>query len=219
MKKLIIFDLDGTLIDTLDDLKNAVNYGLSTKNYPLRTREQIRLAIGNGVAKLVERSIPDGLANKDYDFVLQTFKKYYATNYKIDTYPYEGLYTTVLELRKLGYKVAVCTNKIQNVAEELVNDFFKDAFDFIQGETDGIKKKPDPEMIHIILNHFNVSKEETLYIGDTEVDEQTAMNSNVEYLLVTYGFRSKDELNKLCPKATTIDTSKDIIEYLKRQGR
>lgn len=215
MKKLLIFDLDGTLLDTLGDLQNSVNFALSKKSYPLRTLEQIRKAIGNGVSKLVERSIPNGINNPDYIEVLDIFKEHYSRNYKEITRPYEGA-VDVLKSLKGKYLLSVCTNKIQDVAEELINLYFNGIFDFVQGDMPEVNKKPAPDMVNRVVKNLKINKEDCLYIGDTEVDEQTAVNSNVDYVIVTYGYRTKSELKELKIKTDLIDSLDQLDNILKR---
>lgn len=216
MKKLLIFDLDGTLLNTLFDLKNAVNHALNLKKWPERSLEQIRQAIGNGVAKLVERSVPAHTPKEEYEETLVEFKKFYGTHYKDETLPYRGIVETVNKLHHDGYLLAVCTNKTQKVAEELVNNMFPGDFDYIQGDQTGIPKKPEPDMIDLILKHFDLAKQEVMYIGDTEVDRQTAVNSNLDYLIVTYGFRTIEELKKVCPDSEKIASPEALYERLKK---
>ena len=216
MKKLLIFDLDGTLLDTLGDLQNSVNFALSKKNYPLRSLEQIRLAIGNGVSKLVERSIPNGANNPDYIETLEGFKHHYSENYKAITKPYDGVIETLKTLKN-NYLLAVCTNKVQDVAEELIHLFFGDIFDFIQGDMELVNKKPAPDMINRTVKSLGISKTDCLYIGDTEVDEQTAKNSQVEYVLVSYGYRTLDELKIKTPNARIVNDQKELIHFIKKQ--
>ena len=215
MKKLIIFDLDGTLLDTLVDLQKAVNFSLSHFNYPLRSLEQVRKDIGNGVAKLIERSIPQGILNENYQKCLDIFKKSYRENYDNFTHAYDGMVTTVQELLNEGYLVTVATNKIIDVAKILLDHHYPNLFDFIQGDAVGVHKKPHPDMINNILNHYKLNKEDALYIGDTNVDEETALNASVDYVLVTYGYRTIEEIKNSCQCTNLLNTPKDIIEYLK----
>ncbi len=214
-KKLVIFDLDGTLIDTLDDLQASVNYALAHFNYPLRSREQVRKDIGNGVAKLMERSTPDGLNNPNYDEALRIFKEHYAIHYADKTEIYDGMLEVVKELRTAGFLLSVATNKIDSIAHILIEDRFPKCFDFILGDIDGVPKKPHPQMITNILNHFGLKKEDAIYIGDTNVDEETAINSGLDYCLLTYGFRTKEELLATCKGRIFLDSPKAILEYLK----
>ena len=214
MKKVIVFDLDGTLLDTLDDLRTSVNYSLSHFLYPLRSNEQVRKDIGNGVAKLIERSIPDGLNNPHYQECLEIFKKHYREHYDIYTKPYEGMDITIQKLLKDGYIVTVATNKIIDVAKILLDHHYPNLFTFIQGDNVGVQKKPHPDMIKNIIEHYHVSKNDILYIGDTNVDEETAINSNVDYVLVTYGYRTIEEIKNSCHCTNLIDDADGIYNYI-----
>ena len=217
MKKLIIFDLDGTLIDTLDDLKNSVNFALSKFGYPLRSKEQIRLAIGNGVAKLVERSIPGGLENKDYPEALRIFEENYSKFYKVETKPYPGIIDTLSKLKNDGCKLAVCTNKIDHVAVEIVHELFGNIFDEIQGDQKGYNKKPAPDLNYKIMADLKIDKKDAIYVGDTEVDEQTALNTGIDYVLVSYGFRTIEEQMIKTPNADRVKDTIELYEYLKNR--
>ncbi len=215
MKKLLIFDLDGTLVDTLVDLKNAVNHALLLKNYPKRSLEQIRKAIGNGVAKLVARSIPNGTDNPDYDDTLAEFRKYYSKHSVDYTKPYPGVHEELINLKSQGYLIAVATNKLTEISRPLLNGLYPNIFDYIQGDEPGMDRKPAPMMIETICKILNVKKSDAFYIGDTNVDMETAENSGVDYVLVTYGFRTKEELEVQCPNRPTIDSIQELDQYLK----
>ena len=215
MKKVIIFDLDGTLLDTLQDLQMSVNFALSHFDYPNRSLEQVRKDIGNGVAKLIERSIPGGICNENYANCLEIFKNRYRENYNNYTKAYAGVPALVSKLLKEGYKVTVATNKIVDVAKILLDDHYEGLFGYIEGDNVGIKKKPDPNMIENILNHYQVSKDEVLYIGDTNVDEETALNAGVEYILVTYGYRKLEEIKNSCRCTNLAATPEELYEKIK----
>lgn len=215
MKKVIIFDLDGTLLDTLKDLQMSVNFALSQFGYPNRTLDQVRKDIGNGVAKLVERSIPSGILCENYQKCLEIFKKHYRENYDNFTCAYEGMIDIVSKLLKEGYIVTVATNKIIDVAKILLDHHYPGLFTYIQGDASNIKKKPDPNMIDNIVNHYGISKGEALYIGDTNVDEETALNACVDYALVTYGYRTTQEIKRSCQCTNLLDTPQDIFDYIK----
>ena len=216
MKKLLIFDLDGTLIDTLKDLKNSVNYALSLRNYPLRSKEDIRKAIGNGVAKLVARSIPNNESNPDYKDTLDDFRKHYSKNSCVFTIPYQGMKDVLVNLKSKGYLLAVATNKLSSVARPMIEGFFPKLFDYIQGDELGMDRKPAPMMVESLCQRFDVDKKDAFYIGDTNVDMQTAVNSGVDFVLVTYGYRTKEELAEQCPGAPTIDNVNQLEEYLRK---
>lgn len=214
MKKLIIFDLDGTLLDTLEDLKESVNFALSQYAYPLRSKEQVRKDIGNGVAKLIERSIPNNAANPNYFDCLAIFRKHYGEHYKENTIPYDGMVEVVKKLKEKGYLLAVATNKIDRLAHELVNINYPNCFGFVLGDIEGQNKKPHPDMVNNILKHFNVSKSDAVYIGDTNVDEETALNAGLDYYLLTYGYRTLEEIKKTCKCRNLIDKPEDILKLL-----
>lgn len=214
MKKLIIFDLDGTLLDTLQDLQMAVNFALSKFNYPKRTLEQVRKDIGNGVAKLIERSIPNGVLSENYAKCLDIFKEEYHRNYNNYTHAYDGMFFVVKKLKDEGYEVTVATNKIIDLAKELLDKHYPNLFDYIQGDVEGVKKKPHPDMINNILNHYHITKEEVLYVGDTNVDEETALNAGVNYILVTYGYRTKEEIKNSCTCTNLVNTPEELLKKI-----
>ena len=213
MKKLIIFDLDGTLLDTLTDLQNSVNFALSQYGFPLKSREDVRKAIGNGVAKLMERCTPKGTANPHYFDCFERCKKHYSEHYSDATFPYEDMPFVVNELKKLGYKTAVATNKIDKLAKELIEYHYPNAFDYVLGDIDGVPKKPNPDMINNIISHFNIDKSEVIYIGDTNVDEETALNSGLDYVLVSYGYRTLEEIKKTCIGRTILSSPLEVLHY------
>ncbi len=216
MKKVIIFDLDGTLLDTLEDLQKAVNFALSHFDYPLRTLEQVRKDIGNGVAKLMERSTPNGLDNPNYTKALEIFKEYYGKNYNVHTHAYFGMLDVVKELKKDGFIVTVATNKIIDVAKELLDIHYPDQFDFIQGDAVGVHKKPHSDMINNIINHYKVANKDILYVGDTNVDEETALNGKVDYVLVTYGYRTKEEIKNSCVCTNLVNTPEELLNFIRK---
>ncbi len=215
MKKVIVFDLDGTLLDTLKDLQMSVNFALSQFHYPLRTLEQVRKDIGNGVSKLIERSINNGLLDENYAKCLEIFKQHYHENYNNFTMPYDGMNTLIKNLSKEGYIVTVATNKIIDVAKDLLDTHYPNLFDYIQGDQDGIHKKPHPDMINNITKNYGVSKDDILYIGDTNVDEETALNAEVDYVLVDYGYRTIKEIKKSCRCTTILHNADEIYSYIK----
>lgn len=197
-KSLIIFDLDGTILNTLDDLRNSVNFSLAKHGFPLRSLEQIRLAIGNGVAMLVKRSLPINVDNETYKNVLYDFEKHYALHNSDLTKAYDGMLETLIELKNKGYKLAVSTNKIENVARDLVNKIYPNIFEMVAGDNNKRQKKPAPDIIFDIIQNLNISnKREVIYIGDTEVDYQTACNAGIDCILVSYGYRTVNELKEM----------------------
>ena len=213
MKKLLIFDLDGTLLNTLEDLTNAVNYGLNYYNYPSKDLEYVRKAIGNGVQILISRCLPNGFENPDYEKVLDKFKNHYSEHYYENTYPYENMGKTLSKLKDFGYKLAVVTNKVDFIAKDIISHFYPGIFDVVIGDQEGLRKKPYPDMVNKAKSMFGFKDEEITYIGDTNVDYETAKNSNIDILLVTYGFRTRDEMKEYHLEADKVDTVEQIFEY------
>lgn len=213
MYKAILFDLDGTLLNTLDDLTCACNYALSLYGYPSRTKEEVNSFVGNGIFSLVEKAI-----NGDHSIindVYNSFLKYYNTHSMSKTSPYDGVCELLAELKRREIKLAVVTNKNHLVAKKIVAHYFKDVFDLVVGEKENIKKKPNPDMCELAIQSLNVSKEDCLYIGDSEVDVLTAYNAGIDGLFVSWGFRGY----KLCDiynNIIMIDKPYDIIKYIEK---
>lgn len=193
MKKIVIFDLDGTLLNTLDDLADSTNYALSKFGYPTRTIEEVRQFVGNGVAKLIERAIPDGKNNSNFEKCLSIFKENYAQNMYNKTAPYNGIIEMLSNLKSKGIKIAVVSNKFDLAVKELCKKYFEGFIDFAAGENEaqGIKKKPAPDTVLSVLRKFSFSPEDAIYVGDSDVDIMTAKNSKMPCISVTWGFRDK----------------------------
>ena len=214
-KRLIIFDLDGTLINTVKDLNIAVNYGLSQYDYTLRSIEQTTADIGNGVAKLIERSIPNGLDNPNYSECLATFKTYYKAHYFENSFPYENVKETLIKLKETGYLLAVVSNKFDEGAKKLINFYLPNIFDRIQGSVPELRYKPANDLVNKVLNELEVSTAETLYIGDTNVDYETATNANLDCVLVSYGYRSESYLKEHTKNSPIISNLGELLVLLK----
>lgn len=193
MKKAVIFDLDGTLLNTLDDLADSTNYALSRFGYPTRTIEEVRQFVGNGVAKLIERAIPEGKNNPNFEKCLAIFKENYAQNMYNKTAPYNGIIEMLSNLKSKGIKIAVVSNKFDLAVKELCKKYFEGFIDFAAGENEaqGIKKKPAPDTVISVLNEFNFASEDAVYVGDSDVDIMTAKNSKMPCISVTWGFRDE----------------------------
>lgn len=212
--KLLIFDLDGTLVDSVKDLNEAVNYACTHFNLPKRSLEQTRKDIGNGVAKLIARSIPNNENNEQYKDILNVFKEYYASHSTIYTKPYEGMKETLTELKRIGYRLAVVTNKVDNIAKDIIKKYYPNIFDYVLGDTPSLRNKPSSDMVDYVKKTLKASSKNIIYIGDTEVDWQTANNSKTKSILVSYGYRTKEELLSLCPHATIIDNPRELLNLL-----
>lgn len=193
MKKTVIFDLDGTLLNTLDDLADSTNYALSKFGYPTRTIEEVRQFVGNGVAKLIERAIPEGKNNPNFEKCLAIFKENYAQNMYNKTAPYNGIIEMLSNLKSKGIKIAVVSNKFDLAVKELCKKYFEGFIDFAAGENEaqGIRKKPAPDTVISVLNKFNFAPEDAVYVGDSDVDIMTAKNSKMPCISVTWGFRDE----------------------------
>ena len=194
--KLAIFDMDGTILSTLDDLANGVDYALSENGLPARSKQETRAALGRGVRFLIEQSVPAGLSDAEISKVEEDFLKYYKVHSMDNTRPYDGIVELIKEVRASGIKTAVVSNKIDSAVKELCANFFEGAFDVAYGERPGIPRKPDPKPINSIIDEFGLSKSEVVYIGDLEVDLLTANNAKINHIIVTWGFRDRAFLER-----------------------
>ncbi|WP_300329081.1 HAD family hydrolase [Fusobacterium sp.] len=194
--KGILFDLDGTLMNTLEDLTDSTNYILEKNNFPKRTIEEIRSFVGNGIKKLIERAVPSETDENKINECYEDMLEYYKDHSMIKTGPYIGTKELIERLHQEGYKIAVITNKAQNSADIIVNKFFGDSVDLVIGDNKKMPLKPNPAGINKALEYFNLTKEEVVYIGDSEVDLQTGNNGEVRTILVLWGFRDKEFLQK-----------------------
>ena len=211
--KTIIFDLDGTILDTLEDLKNAVNYGLFSYDLPVMCTEFVRKAIGNGTQVLIKRCTPESLDDEKRKEVFNTFKSYYLEHYADCTKPYPGIKELLMALKGKCLLVVV-SNKDNDLTQKLINKEFPELFDVIQGSYFDKPKKPDLYLINKIIKENNINKEDCLYIGDTNVDKESADNAGLKYRLVSYGYRTKEELKKICPNDIPFDSVNELSEYL-----
>lgn len=190
----VIFDLDGTLTDTLADLKNSVNYALSKLGFPERTSEEIRSFVGNGVKRLIYLSVPENTPEETTERCLSVFKERYAANSLVETKPYDGIIEVLTALKNKGIKTAVVTNKMQSAAADIVEHFFGDLIDVTFGQIDGVAQKPQPDGILKALEAFDVTKENAVYVGDSDVDCITARNAGIPCIGVSWGFRDRNVL-------------------------
>ena len=213
--KLIIFDLDGTILDTLDDLSDSVNFSLSSMGLPLRTREEVRSFVGNGIRLLIERSVPDGCDVETTVKVFDIFRHHYKDNCCNNTKPYVGIIDLLQNLRSEDIKLAVVSNKADFAVKEIVARYFDGLFDYAAGEKEGIPRKPAPDSVFDALNFFGLEKSDALYIGDSEVDVETAKNAGLEIICVDWGFREAECLKEHGASVIFSD-SESLIKYLFR---
>jgi len=189
----IIFDLDGTLLNTLDDLCDSTNYALTINDLPQRTYEEMRTFVGNGILRMITLAVPNGTDNPKFEKVFEDFKAHYAKNCENKTKPYAGTEALVRDLSKKGFKLAIVSNKIDSAVKQLRDKYFSDV-DVAIGETNGMAKKPAPDMVMHAMNILGASRVNTVYIGDSEVDIKTAQNSSLDCISVGWGFRTESEL-------------------------
>lgn len=189
-----IFDLDGTLLDTLEDLKNSCNYALEAFDMPKRTLGEVRKFVGNGVKKLMERAVPGGLSYPEFDEVYQTFLDHYSKHNLDTTKPYPGVIQVMKALKANGKNVAIVSNKFYDATRALCKHFFGDVVEVAIGEKENIRRKPAPDTVNEAFKELGVNKENAVYVGDSEVDVMTARNSGIPCISVLWGFRSKDFL-------------------------
>ncbi len=206
-----IFDLDGTLLDTLDDLAAAVNYALRQHGMPEHTREDVRRFVGNGVRLLMTRAIPDGEDNPLFEATFQTFREYYMEHSLDTTRPYDGIPELLGELRARGKRVAVVSNKFYAATSELCHHFFPDTVEVAIGEheAEGIRKKPAPDTVKEAFRQLGVDSRNAVYVGDSDVDLQTARNAGLPCISVLWGFRDRAFLE--AHGATTFVTTPEEI--------
>lgn len=194
MKKAILFDLDGTLLDTIDDLATALNYALEKHGFPTHKREAVLGFVGNGVANLVARGMGNSQEHPLFSSVFEDFRTYYARHNTDLTRPYEGIVALLSSLRERGIRMAVVSNKYDAAVKALSERFFGDLIPLAIGESPTVKRKPAPDALFYALDALGVSPEEAYYVGDSEVDVETARRAGVDCLSVLWGFRTEEEL-------------------------
>lgn len=192
---LAIFDMDGTILNTIDDLADSLNVILERYSMPLHTVDQVRFMVGNGIPKLIERAIPNGRDNPKFDEILKEYIAYYEEHSAIKTRPYDGIVEAVKALRKSGVKIAVNTNKVEAAALDLVDKYFPDCFDIVSGSRPGLPPKPAPDGVYEILKRAGIDGksqgQKAVFIGDSDVDLQTGINAGLDVIGVDWGFRGK----------------------------
>lgn len=211
----VVFDLDGTLLDTLGDLRDSVNYALERNNLPKRTTEEIRSFVGNGIRLLIERSVPENTSVEITDKCFLEFKEYYKEHSAILTKPYDGIVDILKELKAKDVKIAVVSNKADFAVKALMEDYFNGLYDCAYGERAGVQRKPAPDAVFDAIYELDADIKGTIYIGDSEVDVETAKNAKLPCIAVTWGFRDKKVLESLCPEYI-VDSPVDILRIIER---
>lgn len=210
--KAIVFDCDGTLLDTISDLTNAVNFALQSVNAPMQTDKDTLGMVGNGIKKLVERSLPDN-KKELFDVAFKKFKEYYNNHYDDFTKPYPGIPETLQILKEKGYVLLLVSNKNTLFLEKLYNKFFCDTISVSLGETEGLKAKPAPDMVEYVLKKVGIDKKDAVYVGDSDVDIQTAKNSGLDCISVSWGFKTREDLIKYGANII-IDAPQELLEMV-----
>lgn len=215
--RAVIFDMDGTILDTLDDLTNAVNHCLKSHGFPLREKSEIRSFVGNGIHKLVERAVPKGTDPEKTESVYQDMLVYYQQHCDERTKPYSGIIELLKSLREKGYLTAVVSNKADAAVVALCEKYFNGLFDAAVGEKPGVDRKPAPDSVYAVLEKLGTEKDQAVYIGDSEVDIETAGNAGIDCISVTWGFRDRDIL--LCSGVGKIVDKPEEIEKVLLRNR
>ena len=204
--KAVIFDLDGTLLNTIEDLKNATNHALTAFGYPARTTEEMKHFAGRGVRYMVAKALPGGEDNPQFEDVFNCFRPYYEAHCMDLTAPYPGIGDLLARLRQAGCKTAVVTNKIQSAADELIHDLFPD-IPLVVGDSPAVKRKPAPDGVWLALEKLGVDRADAAYVGDSNIDYETAKNASLPCLSVLWGFRTREELQTAGAEYLAADTA------------
>ncbi|BEG97979.1 HAD family hydrolase [Bacteroides sedimenti] len=215
MKKLVIFDLDGTLLNTIADLAQSTNYALKECGFPEHEEEEYKYFVGNGIYKLFERALPESeKSEENIANVRKHFLIHYGVHNMDHSCPYPGIMNLLENLHKKGLKLAVASNKYQAATERLIKHYFSEIpFVAVFGQREGVKAKPDPTIVEDILAIFPVDKKDVLYVGDTGIDMQTALNAGITAAGVTWGFRQRAELEQYSP-AYIVNQAEEILELI-----
>ncbi|SHO46150.1 HAD family hydrolase [Anaerocolumna xylanovorans] len=196
MTDTILFDLDGTLLNTLEDIADGVNHALRKMNFPERTLEEVRQFVGNGVVMLIKRAVPDGTSEELTNTCLTYNKEYYSTHVNAKTRPYEGIMPLLKELKEKGYKVGVVSNKYDSAVKDLSRLYFSDYIGIAVGNRTGVPTKPAPDCVYSAMEELGSSPEATVFVGDSDVDVRTAHNAGLTCIGVSWGFRGRAFLEK-----------------------
>lgn len=213
MVNTVIFDLDGTLLNTLDDLADSVNYALGKFGFPERSLEEIKSFVGNGVRNLMQLSTPGGFDNPQFENCLETFREHYSQNMNNKTRPYDGIMELLAKLDSENYKLAIVSNKFDRAVKELAGEFFGGYIRVAIGESGIMRKKPEPDCVFEALKELGAETSEAICVGDSEVDVKTARNAGLPCIGVTWGFRSRGLL-EASGADHVIDSPLELLELL-----
>ena len=205
--KAVLFDMDGTLLNTLEDLCDSTNHALAQMGYPLRGIEEIRRFIGNGAEKQIRRAVPEGTSEGKIMETLAAFRAYYQDHCQIKTKVYDGLLDVLSELKEKDVKMAVVSNKPDAAVKKLSREYFGDRLDYAIGPSDGVRCKPYPDMAETALKALGIAKKDAVFVGDSEVDVQTGLNAGLDVIAVSWGFRSREVVIEVGAKMIADDAS------------
>lgn len=192
----VIFDLDGTLLNTLEDLKNSTNFALKKFGFSERTLEEVRIFVGNGLRRLIEQAVPEETDAATVDAVLAAMKAHYQEHCVCKTVPYPGIFELLEHLKSAGFRLAIVSNKAAPMVAQLRKAFFDGQIEIALGESEQLRRKPWPDMVFSAIEQLRSAAERTVYVGDSEVDVQTAKNAGIPCLSVGWGFRSAQVLRR-----------------------
>lgn len=216
MRKTVIFDLDGTVLYTKKDLGNAANYALKVNGFPTHSEEKIISFVGNGIRKLIQRAVPEGTDDQTIDKILnQDFKPYYYEHCIDNTVPYDGIVELLKTLKANGYKIGMASNKVDKATQILNDYFFKDYISAAVGERPDLRKKPEPDMVYEVLKQLNSTLEDTIFVGDSEVDYRTATALNIPVISVLWGYKTKEDLEK-AGASVFAQTTEQLLSLIKQ---
>ena len=210
MLEAVIFDMDGTILNTLEDLKDSVNFVLSKHNFPQRTLDEIRMFVGNGVKPLFERALPKNTETKITEKCIEDFKEHYSQITAGKTAPYKGVIEILKDLKKSNIKTAVVSNKFDTAVKSLSKKYFPDLIDIAVGQSDNIPQKPSPEAVFKVINDLQIKS--AIFVGDSDVDIKTAKNAGLKSIGVTWGFRDR---NNLFGADFIVDTPDELIKTIR----
>lgn len=208
---VVIFDLDGTILDTIEDLKDSINYALAENGFKERSISEVRSFVGNGIKMLVKKALPENADEKTIETVFGCFNNYYKEHCMDKTRPYDGIAKLLDKLHERGIRTAVLSNKADFAVKLLCKKYFPDMFDYVAGMRDDVPRKPDPAGIYNVLEAMETAN--AVYIGDSEVDILTAQNSKLDCIAVDWGFRSREELEKSGAKLIASDMD-ELLECI-----
>lgn len=212
-KKLVIFDLDGTLLYSLEDLRDSVNYALLRFGYQQKSLDYVRASVGNGVGRLVRLCLPETAPDAEYERCLALFKEHYAAHCCDKTRPYDGIVEVLKQLKTNGIKVGILSNKYHSAAVEVVECYFKGLYDVVKGESATCRRKPAPDGVMQILEEYGMEKDDAVLFGDSEADIQTADNAGIEGVAVLWGFRVRKTLEFAGAK-NFIESPSEILNFI-----